>query len=372
MTASDDTTLSIVRRLLEPPTAPFHEHAVLTALDAFAAERSDRIEAASDAAGNRIWRVGSAEARRREPVLAFTAHVDHPALVKGDDGRWELLGRVTPPARIEAAPVRFYKQGGAEGGTGRVARVHVEGKRVFAAFEGAPQGAFAMFDLPPLLTEGDLLVGRVCDDLMGAASILLAIELDATLAAQGTRESDGWMAIFTRAEEVGFVGALALLESSCVPRGVPLVGIECSAARGGNAVIGDGPIVRAGDRLATFDPDLTAYLRDCAEALTRKNPSFRYQRRLMQGGACESTAYHLDGRRAGALCLALGNYHNIPDAAPEDPSTGVAPEHVSRRDLEGLAQWIVECVRSTERLKDPWAPTRRALAETLASLRHRL
>lgn len=372
MTASDDTTLSIVRRLLEPPTAPFHEHAVLTALDAFAAERSDRIETVSDPAGNRIWRVGSREARRREPVLAFTAHLDHPALVKGDDGRWELLGRVTPPARIAGAPVCYFEREGAAAGTGRVARIESEGSRVFAVFDAAPRGAFAMFDFPPLLTEGDLLAGRVCDDLMGAASILLAIELDSDLASKGSEGSDGWMAIFTRAEEVGFVGALALLESDCVPRGVPLVGIECSAARGGNAVVGGGPIVRAGDRIATFDPDLTAYLRDCAEALQREDPSFRYQRRLMQGGACESTAYLLDGRRAGALCLALGNYHNVPDAGPEDPSSGVAPEHVSRRDLEGLARWIVKCVRSTDRLKNPWAPTRRALAEGLASLRHRL
>ena len=81
----------------------------------------------------------------------------------------------------------------------------------------------------------------------------------------------------------GFVGALAMLEEPTIPREVPIVGLECSAARGGNAIVGDGPIVCVGDRIATFDPGVSAFLRDCAEALAADGSGFRYQRKLMQG-----------------------------------------------------------------------------------------
>jgi endoglucanase len=367
-----DRTLETARAILERPTAPFREHAILTALDAFAAARPDFVEAASDAAGNRIWRVGSAAARVKPPVLAFTAHVDHPGLVPGLDGRWELLGRVWPSPRLVGGKVRFFDAKCAPAGGGVIARVREEGSRVLTELEGAPAGGFAMFDFPPLLTEGDRWTGRVCDDLMGAIAILLAIDLDIDARRAASVPDDCWIAAFTRAEEVGFIGALAMLEGDLLPRAVPIVGLECSAARGGNAEVGGGPVIRAGDRIATFDPDLTAFLRDCAEDVKREDPSFQYQRRLMQGGACESTAYLLDGRRAGALCLALGNYHNIPDPDAEDASTGLAPEFVSRRDLEGLARLMVKAVRRAAAAGDPWAPTRQSLRRRLDELRGRL
>jgi endoglucanase len=373
MFSRDEATDRILRLILEQPTAPFHESAVLSAFDSFAAERRPTIEARHDRAGNRIWRIADPMSLKRTPTIAFTAHVDHPALVRGADGRFELLGRVWPSARLANAKIQFFARGGRATGKGIVRRVVEEQTHIYTEcdVESGKAGEFAMFDFPALATDGDKIEGRVCDDLLGAISILLAIE-----ECIAEERQYCFAAAFTRAEEVGFVGALAMLEEDTIPRDVPIVGIECSAARGGNATIGAGPIVRVGDRIATFDPGVTAFLRDCAESLRKDDPSFEYQRKLMQGGACESTAYLVDGRRAGALCLALGNYHNIPDPDAEDASTGVAPEHVSRRDLQGLARLIVRAVsksrESKDLLADPWAASRASFAKRLGELRDRL
>ncbi|MBI3819072.1 MAG: hypothetical protein HY286_10310 [Planctomycetes bacterium] len=360
----EEFTDHVLHFILSNPTAPYRESAVLAAIDTFAKDRRKNIQLQIDRAGNRIFSVRGRRGGARKPTIAFTAHLDHPGLVPGPDGKWELLGRVWPSARLANEKICYFKKNGEPAGRGTIIKVNETGGRVLTALsrgEGAPSpGEFAMFDFPPLEYDGDRIVGRVCDDLLGAISILVAIE-----EAIHTNHSCSFMAAFTRAEETGFVGALAMLKNRSIPAKLPIVGLECSAARGGNAVIGDGPIVRVGDRIATFDPEVTAFLRDCAESIKKDDPKFQYQRRLMQGGACESTAYQLDGRRAGALCLALGNYHNVPDPDPEDITTGLAPEFVSKSDLDGLIRVIVRAVADSARLADPWRSTRRGLADRL-------
>ncbi|HKE01205.1 MAG TPA: hypothetical protein VKE69_09365, partial [Planctomycetota bacterium] len=272
--------------ILACPTAPFREIAVLRVIDAFAAERGPRVRLRIDPCGNRILAVRGARAGRAAPTIAFTAHLDHPAFVRGDDGTWELLGRVLPEC-LPGAALRFHREDASAAGTGRVVDVESRDGRVLArlARDGGAEkpGDFATFDFPALTRAADRLTGRVCDDLMGAIAILAAI--DETLARE---PGASWLAVFTRAEEVGLVGATLLMKGRLVPRTIPVVGLECSAARGGNAVVGDGPIVRVGDKVATFDPGTTAFLRDCAESIAREDSTFRWQRRLMQGGTCES------------------------------------------------------------------------------------
>ncbi|MFN0205666.1 MAG: M20/M25/M40 family metallo-hydrolase [Planctomycetota bacterium] len=361
----------ILELILKNPTAPYREAAVLRAIDTFAKERAPRVTLTIDAAGNRILNVRGSSRAPQTPTIAFTAHVDHPALVPDSAGRFELLGRVYPAARLAGGKICYYRENGEPAGTGVIKSVEEAGSRIFTNLSRAggefKTGDYAAFDFPYLQYDGDRIVGRVCDDLLGAVSILASVEEILTKNADLT-----FLAIFTRAEEVGFVGALAMLENPFISKTLPIVGLECSAARGGNATIGDGPIVRVGDRIATFDPAISAFLRDCAEELVKGDTTFRYQRRLMQGGACESTAYQLDGRPAGAMCLALGNYHNIPDPDPDDATTGLAPEFVSKNDLIGLVKLMTRSVERSANLSDPWQPTRESLAKRLAASRSRL
>src|SRR3954471_4187874 len=94
--------------------------------------------------------------------------------------------------------------------------------------------------------------------------------------------------------------------------------------------MGEGVIVRVGDRTSIFDDTATAAL--TAAATEAKIP---FQRRLMSGGTCEATAYQLYGYRTAALCVALGNYHNC------GPDLTIAPEFVALDDVAGMVQLMV-------------------------------
>ena len=56
-------------------------------------------------------------------------------------------------------------------------------------------------------------------------------------------------ALFTRAEEVGFIGTLAACADASVPAGTRLLCLENSRSFP-ESPIGNGPILRVGDRLA--------------------------------------------------------------------------------------------------------------------------
>ena len=99
--------------------------------------------------------------------------------------------------------------------------------------------------------------------------------------------------------------------------------------------MGDGPIIRVGDKQSIFDHGVTAELvAAAAEA------NLGAQRCLMSGGTCEATAFRLYGVRCGAMCVALGNYHNC------GPENRIEAEYVSLSDVEGLAAL---CTRLVER-----------------------
>ena len=110
--------------------------------------------------------------------------------------------------------------------------------------------------------------------------------------------------LFTRAEEVGFVGAIKLAQAGILPRNLTILSLETSTPRG-TAEIGRGPIVRVGDRISSFDGSATARLLSAAQ-----EEEIPVQRCLLDGGTCEATAYQLYGYTCAAASLALGNYHN--------------------------------------------------------------
>ena len=144
--------------------------------------------------------------------------------------------------------------------------------------------------------------------------------------------------LLTRAEEVGFVGAIAAAKSRTVPEACFLVCMETSSERI-NAKMGDGPILRVGDKASVFTPEVTAHCELVAKQLAESDKLFRYQRKLMDGGSCETTVFCAAGYEAGALCLPLGNYHNI------GPGGKPAPEYISVSDLDSLVELLIACVK---------------------------
>jgi endoglucanase len=182
-------------------------------------------------------------------------------------------------------------------------------------------GRFAMWDLPEFQLRDGLIHARACDDLVGCAVIVATmIELEQT-SAEGS-----CIALFTRAEEVGFIGAIKLAASGLIPDDVTIISIETSSERP-PAKIGEGPILRVGDKTSIFDSAASATLGQIAA-----DARIPVQRCLMPGGTCEATAYQLYGYRSAALCVALGNYHNCA------PKNQIAAEYVSLSDVQGLVR----------------------------------
>ena len=73
--------------------------------------------------------------------------------------------------------------------------------------------------------------------------------------------------------------------------------------------------------------------------VARTDRRFNYQRRLMDGGTCESTVFCHNGYRAGAVCLAMGNYHNL------GPGEHIREEYVDVADMQKSVQFFVEVAR---------------------------
>ena len=101
-----------------------------------------------------------------------------------------------------------------------------------------------------------------------------------------------------------------------------------------------------------FDPRLTNRISDLMFAYARRNPEFRWQRKLMAGGMCEATAFSEYGYESTCLCLPLGNYHNMRDVdgvlAGKRPAR-MAPEYIAIADYHGLIEMLVETVSRLDR-----------------------
>lgn len=177
-----------------------------------------------------------------------------------------------------------------------------------------------------------------CDDLAALAAALSA--LDVLRRKKGCKHVG---LLLTRAEEVGFIGAIAACKHHAVPKSARLICLENSRSFA-DSPIGAGPIMRVGDRLSIFNPALTNDISRLLLEYEKKHPKFKWQRKLMTGGACEATAFCEYGYRSTCICLPLANYHNMADLdevmAGERPAK-VAAESISVEDYHGMVDMLV-------------------------------
>jgi len=332
------------------PTAAGREHHVTAWIDRWAAERSD-LSVTRDDAGNLVLSAArSALTERDEAPLFITAHLDHPAFVVesvGADGLIELTfrGSVRDPYFVEAAIVVHASSGE------RIAATLVEAgpakplRACRARAAGSPAGVqvgdVATWMLPDTEVRDGLLHAPACDDLAGVAAALSALDV---LRRSGT--ASDVRVLLTRAEEVGFIGAIRACRLGTMPAGSRVIALENSRSFA-DSPVGGGPIVRVGDRISTFDSDLTRGVAQIAAEEAVQDAAFRWQRKLMPGGACEATAFCAFGYAATCLCLPLGNYHNMADLEvveqTQPPRAVVGPEVISLADYHGLVRLLVAC-----------------------------
>ena len=308
--------LEAAAAIVGQPAVPLVEHLPLAAVERLAADAG--LPTRRDPVGNLLVGQGT--------DLVLVAHLDHPGFavdaVEGEQARLSFRGGVRAGVAIPGSPVVLHRAGVADPVGRAVLRTVDEPRGRLAAAvaevvegEAAP-GGFAVWDVTPYEVAGGRLTARACDDLVGVAAGLAAL----TTAGAGRASL-----LCTRAEEIGWFGALEAVRLGTIPRQSAVLSLECSPMLA-HAPQGGGVIVRVGDRRTTFDPGLTDVLWRRATRL-----AVVAQRRLMDGGSCEATVFCARGLRSSGLALPLAGYHNQPD----DPGArGPVPESVLVADLE--------------------------------------
>lgn len=366
-TNTDLNLNSMVFDLLSTPTAPFRESWVLWKIERFAAKL--KLNIWSDRVGN-LWLGAKNKTDVTKAQLVFVAHTDHPGFVVEDFnwaasgtatavGKW-LGGGPTNEKKLLNHGVRLFshahsalifdgkitkvvpKSAGSIAGASMELKLSPSEKTLFSKgsfrrellHKHGPWGACLWFkgEQVRLSTcRPGILETKAADDLAGVAAIIYAY-------AKAGRPK-GVVALLSRAEESGFHGTMDVLESGLLSAArTTIVSIETSSQLPG-AVQGAGPVVRCGDRSSVFHPGATKWIQNAAEfergpkeAIPQdKRPqssvvrypgndassggsscrSFTFQRRVMDGGSCEGSAFNAYGFVVGAISIPLGGYHNV-------------------------------------------------------------
>lgn len=388
-----------LEQLTSLPTVAGREGRVVRWIRKWAEQRPETTISA-DAHGNLTLRRSEPFAPG-EPVYV-TAHMDHPGFTidsidSADTATLAFRGGVMEDY-FQGARVRLHLEDGPPRPATILERLPAagDGQEMFNRYrarldagettQGLTTSDIATWDLPEAFVRDGVLHAPACDDLAAAAAALAAF--DHLLRMEGSGEPVGRdvRLFFTRAEEIGFVGALGACRSQSIPENAPIIALENSRAFD-DSPIGGGPIVRVGDRLTVFTPRLTAAVAARAEAVAggpalptaaqkaSEMPAWRWQRKLMAGGACEATVFCAAGYDATCVCLPLGNYHNMADLAAVQAGANTTPpaidsEQIAIADFDGLVDLLVACGQELkpggaidQRLEKLWFDRRHVLDE---------
>jgi len=347
--------------LTQLPTAAGKEQRVIQWIRQWVEARPS-LELLADRAGN-LHIAPRGVSAQGSPVY-FTAHLDHPAFTVE-----RVLGSGTVQLGFRGGVMDDYFREArvtlhvADGRVGGVLREKLDQPGPFPAYlcdldrsTDARIGDVATWELPPAHIRDGLLHTHACDDLAALAASLAAF--DVLLREDKLGAPNYPRLLFTRAEEIGFIGAIGASRDQTMPMNARVIALENSRSFE-DSPIGGGPIVRVGDRLSVFSPTLTGAIAKRAEEVAggspptasqklAQAPAWKWQRKLMAGGACEATVFCTYGYEATCLCLPLGNYHNMADLAAVQAGKNtlpprIGPEFISIADFDGLVDLLVAC-----------------------------
>ena len=338
MAGGKELALNILARLGAQPAVAFHEAGVASTIKAILGEVALSFQ--MDDYGNVVVRIPGQDSTIT-PV-AFVAHMDHPGFeaiaTRGDYLVGKALGGVPAASFSSRVPLQVVRTDGQRLPATTAERHGEEAERQILIHLDDPQPLElpcpVVFDLADFTMDGELIRMRALDDLAGCGSIL------ATLATLSNQPPPGDVyGVFTRAEEVGLVGARLLAEAGTLPRETLVVSAEASRTLPGGE-IGAGPVIRVGDASSTFTADAEAVLLRARETLPSRLDGFVAQRQLMSGGTCEASAFAMYGYRSTGIAFPLGNYHNSA------PDGSIEAEFIHVDDFIGGVKLMVEAARS--------------------------
>lgn len=336
--------VDILKSLCKVPTVSYYERGVASLISGWC--HGFGLSTAWDKFGNLYAYHPAADVENAR--VAFVAHMDHPGYEVVDrlSDREYLavshggMARAAFEPGVEIAVVRsMHDRGPWETIPGTVIGADdVVNRGRFAScsqvriatsepLEVLPRPA--VLDLQEFELRDGMLYGRALDDLAGCASILHAL--------YSTIDSPSpCVGIFTRAEEVGLVGARLIAEAEVLNPACVVVSIETSQK---NELVkqGNGVAIRVGDILTTFDDHAEGVLRAGIRASAEP---INHQRALLGAGGCEASAFAAHGYRVTGTSLPLGAWHNQEDDG------SIRMEYVSESDFRSGIALLIAVIKA--------------------------
>lgn len=352
----------ILKLILSRPTAPYHEHLVIEQIEKFV--KDEGFDTTSDEFGNRIVIYKPKGKRPKKGRIGFVAHTDHPGFeitsAKGKSaqavwrgGVWkEFFNKAKVEVQTSTGPVKgvVTKAVSVKGMPKRVESIYL---KMEAPVE---VGNFGQWDLTQYKMDGQMIVTRAADDLISVVAMLALLK---ELKKENVSH-EVWF-VFSRAEETGFIGSIAMMDKGTLPKDLPLVVLETSKQLLPGGEQGKGPVIRLGDWMTVYSTELLLFMDNTARELQKKNKKFGFQRRVMDGGTCEASLFAANGHKAGGIAFPLGNYHNMGDEPDKNGKPVLRAETVHIRDLQDGVTLMLEMCRNLPELK-----------KTIAGLQKRL
>ena len=323
---------------ISQPAAPYYEGLVANAIENTLTplKSNPNVQVFRDRYGNLVACYRHPEARYTAS-LAAAAHTDHPGYhlvsAEGKEAVASIQGGLPRDERLPGSAMLIFR--GDYNNRGTIVDFADDEKSTVRVkldenWEGGVEHAWGVPDVERFLVDGDLIRGRAMDDLVGCAQQIAALELFVQ-----EEMLIEYTAVFNRAEEVGFVGAVGACELGTIPTRSIVLCLEASKELEG-ARPGDGIILRTGDRQSVFDPVVSELLEKAGEKSTENG--YPFQKKRMDGGTCEASLYVAYGYETGALAVPLINYHNQGDGAIE-------AEAIHINDLAGGVVMQVELAK---------------------------
>jgi endoglucanase len=338
--------MNILSELCSVPTAPYAEHRVIEYVERFVRDRSKSLRLSRDRFNNQLIELrGKYPAKARRLVLV--AHMDHPGfvarkMINGKTLQADFYGGVLREY-VNGAKVRFFDETNTEirgivtSTTPDKERPNYPSSAKIHLRMPVTPGSPGMFDQGPGRMKGNKFVSRVCDDLGGAAAALAVLD-----ELSDKPPKNPVAVLLTRAEEDAFIGAIgAVLHPELLEKSDLIISIECSA-RQRYALQGNGVVLRVGDRTSIFNSAFMYFLNQQAQALAKRDSKFKFQRALMPGGTCEATVFDAYGYTTGAVCVPLGNYHNM-----DRHRRKIGPEYVDVNDWKNMVKLLAKVSRES-------------------------
>ena len=338
MADSKHQALDFLSRLGANPATAFREDGVSDTVKAILREIGLGFK--QDSFGNIIATVPGTDPTANP--LAIVAHMDHPGFeitARHPNGYIaNAMGGVPPSSFEPGVPVQVLLPDGSRV-SGATAAKHGEEKdrQVIIKLESQmvlEPPLSAVFDLVDFELDGEMIRMRAADDLAGCGSILAALAQLTT----GDAPPGDVYGVFTRAEEVGLVGARLMAEAGTLPPETLVISVESSRTLPG-AEQGEGPVIRVGDAGFTFTADAESVLIRAREILEERDNAFKCQRQLMSGGTCEASAFAVFGYQTTGIAFPLGNYHN------GGPEGRIEAEYIHIDDYIGGVDLLTEAAR---------------------------